>query len=50
MIAIKRILIPTDFSETSTAAIGYGVDLAERYGASVHLLHVIEKSAIPPET
>ena len=49
MIAIKRILIPTDFSETSTAAIGYGVDLAERYGASVHLLHVIEKSAIPPE-
>ena len=50
MIAIKRILIPTDFSETSTAAIGYGIDLAERYGASVHLLHVIERSAIPPET
>ena len=49
MIAIKRILIPIDFSDTSTAAVGYGVDLAERYGASVHLLHVIERSAIPPE-
>ena len=49
MIRIKRILIPIDFSETSTAAVGYGVDLAERYGAAVHLLHVIEKSAVPPE-
>ena len=49
MIAIKRVLIPTDFSETSTAAVNYGVDLAERYDASLHLVHVIEKSAIPPE-
>ena len=49
MIAIKRILIPTDFSETSAAAIEYGVDLAKRYGASLHLLHVVEPSAVPPE-
>ena len=49
MIAIKRILIPTDFSETSSAAIEYAIDLAGRYQASLHLLHVIEKRAVPPE-
>lgn len=39
---IKRILVPTDFSTTSDIAVGYGMDLAKRYGATVHLLHVVE--------
>ena len=42
MAIIKRILVPTDFSTTSDLAIGYGIDLAKRYGASLHFLHVVE--------
>jgi nucleotide-binding universal stress UspA family protein len=37
---IRKILVPTDFSEHSTLALTYAVDLAKRYDASVTLLHV----------
>jgi nucleotide-binding universal stress UspA family protein len=40
MIAIKRILVPTDFSETSDAALKYGIELARTFGARLYLLHV----------
>lgn len=36
-----RILFPTDFSKTAQHALGYARDLAERYDAVVHLLHVV---------
>lgn len=36
----SRILVPTDFSETSDAALTYAKALAEKLGASIHLLHV----------
>lgn len=42
MIQIKRILAPTDFSESSFAAAHYAMELADAFGAEVHLLHVIE--------
>jgi nucleotide-binding universal stress UspA family protein len=42
MSIIKRMLVPTDFSTTSDLAVGYAIDLAKRYGASLHLLHVVE--------
>jgi nucleotide-binding universal stress UspA family protein len=42
MIDLKRILVPTDFSETSEAALRYGVELARRFGARLYLLHVAE--------
>jgi nucleotide-binding universal stress UspA family protein len=42
-IALNRILVPTDFSDTSTAAVKYGVALAEAFGAQLHLLHVVEQ-------
>jgi nucleotide-binding universal stress UspA family protein len=38
----SRILLPTDFSELSSVALEYGQALAERFGASLHVLHVIE--------
>lgn len=40
--AINRIVVPTDFSVTSDAAIEYAKALAERFGASLHLIHVFE--------
>ena len=42
MIALNRILVPTDFSEPSAAAVKYGRALAEAFDASLHLLHVLE--------
>ncbi|MEQ8634752.1 universal stress protein [Gimesia maris] len=46
MIDIKKILIPTDFSETSQAATQYAVELAKKFGAQLHLLHVIEDPVV----
>ena len=40
--SIRSILVPIDFSETSTAALRYAVQLAEDYGADISLLHVVE--------
>ena len=42
MIALKHILVPTDFSEASYSAMKYGRALAESFGSSLHVLHVIE--------
>jgi nucleotide-binding universal stress UspA family protein len=42
MIDLKRILVATDFSETSTAALRYGVDLARRFHAQLYLFHAID--------
>lgn len=42
MLAIKTILVPTDFSEASEAAVKYGKALAEAFGSSLHLVHVME--------
>ena len=40
MIDLKRILVPTDFSETSQAALRYGVELARRFTGRLYLFHV----------
>lgn len=42
MLNIKRILVPVDFSDASARALAASVELAERFGASVDVLHVIE--------
>lgn len=42
MIALKRILVATDFSEASEAALKYGRALAEAFNASLDVLHVME--------
>lgn len=37
-----RILVPTDFSAPSDAALAMAKELAARFGASLHLVHVLE--------
>jgi nucleotide-binding universal stress UspA family protein len=41
MITLKTILAPTDFSESSKFALNHAKALAERFEASLHLLHVL---------
>jgi nucleotide-binding universal stress UspA family protein len=41
-IPLGRILVPTDFSERARMALSYGVTLAERFGSTLHVLHVVE--------
>ncbi len=38
---IERILFPTDFSEGSSHALPYAVDLAKHYNAKLYIFHVI---------
>ncbi len=40
----EKILLPTDGSEASEAAIGTAIDLAEKYGATVYGLYVVDQS------
>jgi nucleotide-binding universal stress UspA family protein len=40
MIALKRILAPTDFSDASAAAMRYAVAFARAFQARLHVLHV----------
>ncbi len=42
---IESILIPTDGSDQAEGAVEYGLDLAEKFGAEVHSLYVIETKA-----
>jgi len=44
MIALKNILVATDFSEPSAVALDYGRNLARSYDATLHVVHVIEES------
>ena len=37
---VKSILVPTDFSEPSDAALQYATGLAQTFGAQLYLLHV----------
>lgn len=42
MTPLQNIVVPVDFSSSSQAAVEFGVDLAQRYGARLHLLHVLQ--------
>jgi len=44
MIALNRILVPLDFSETSAAAVRYAIALARSFGARLILLHVGDRA------
>jgi nucleotide-binding universal stress UspA family protein len=40
MMTLKNVLVATDFSEPSDAAVMYGREFATRFGATLHILHV----------
>lgn len=42
MLTIHRILVPTDFTETSDRALEYAIELARRFDASVTLMHAYQ--------
>jgi nucleotide-binding universal stress UspA family protein len=46
MIAVRKILVPTDLSDSSVPAIGYALSLAKKHGAEVAVLHVLPATAI----
>jgi nucleotide-binding universal stress UspA family protein len=46
--AIRKILVPFDFSPHSREATRWAVDLAQRHDASVTLAHVSQPIAFPP--
>jgi len=43
----ERILLPTDGSEGSAAAADHAIDLATRYGASLHVVYVVDTELVP---
>ena len=50
MINVKKILHPTDFSANSKEAFDYAIGMAEKFGAEIVLLHVVERfDYAPPE-
>jgi len=41
MVTIKRILCPVDFFPSSDTAVQYAADLATKFNATIHLVHVV---------
>jgi universal stress protein A len=46
MIDLHRILVPTDFSKHSHNALRYATAFAEKFGAEIRLLHVVQDLAL----
>ncbi len=46
MFDIRRILVPTDFGECSTPAVRLAAQLADKFGAELVLLHVVQDLAL----
>ena len=46
MINLKRILVPTDFSESARHALLYGISFAREYEGELLLLHVVENLTV----
>jgi nucleotide-binding universal stress UspA family protein len=44
MQAVNSILVPVDFSANSKHALAYAIRLADTFGASLHVIHVLDDS------
>lgn len=42
MISLRRILLPTDFSDNARDATAYACELAKQFNAELHVLHVLQ--------
>ena len=42
---VRNVLVPVDFSENAEAAAQYASDLAQKFGAKLHLMHVVEPAS-----
>jgi nucleotide-binding universal stress UspA family protein len=45
VLRLKKILVPTDFSETSKKAVGYALRFAEQFSCEISLLYVVEPAS-----
>ncbi|MCC6540701.1 MAG: universal stress protein [Flavobacteriales bacterium] len=43
--AVSKILVPTDFTKVADSALNHAMTVAGRMGATVHLLHIVDKQA-----
>src|SRR5947209_4559320 len=46
MITIRRILVPTDFSDCALPAVRYAAELADKFSAELILLHVVPDAVL----
>jgi len=46
VIKLKKVLVPTDFSESARHALTYGISFAREYEAELTLLHVVENLTV----
>jgi nucleotide-binding universal stress UspA family protein len=46
VIKLRKLLVPTDFSESARHALTYGISFAREYGAELTLLHVVENLTV----
>jgi nucleotide-binding universal stress UspA family protein len=46
VIKLKKVLVPTDFSDSARQALKYGMSFAKEYGAELVLLHVVENLTV----
>lgn len=44
---VSNILVPTDFSKGSQEAVRLAIDMCEKLGATLHVLHVVENPFAP---
>jgi len=43
MVAYKNVLYCTDFSERAKVALPFAIDIAKKYGATFHIIHVYQE-------
>ncbi len=50
MLSIKKILVPTDYSDAAESALRYAIELAGKIGAEIELVHVWQLSTYASST
>ncbi|NQW29807.1 MAG: universal stress protein [Ignavibacteria bacterium] len=49
MFTVKTLLVPTDFSENATKALGMAKEIAKGTKAVIHLIHIVEPVVYPAD-